>query len=165
MSYLDDALDRVVAMQKEAMASITSGKFDAKPYWPWFQNDFPYMTNRHGAMTVDYTKYAPDIEDNPETIAMRLVVGHVEEGYKGEVNARAIDYYIALRDYFRTHSNLITDGTTYGDYTSYPDYLDPDTGAYIVNHTGLVVFANTGLPSQQIGYELILAIPFMQSVY
>lgn len=165
MSYLDDALDRVVAMQKEAMQTITSGKFDAVPYWPYFQNDFPYMTNRHGAMTVDYTKYAPDIEDNPETIAMRLVVAHLNEGYDGEAPARAIDYYIAIRDYFRTHSTLTTDGTTYGDYTAEPNYLDPDTGAYISNHTGLVVFANAGLPQMQLGYEFSLAIPFMQSVY
>lgn len=165
MSYLDDALDRIVAMQKEAMASITGGKFDAVPYWPYFQNDFPYMTNRHGAMTVDYTKYAPDIEDNPETIAMRLVVAHITSGYKGEKPALALDYYIAIRNYFRTHSDLVTDGTIYGDYTSYPDYLDPDTGAYIVSHTGLVVFANSGLPDMQLGYEFALSIPYMQSVY
>lgn len=165
MSYLDDALDRVVAMQKEAMESITAGKFDAVPYWPYFQNDFPYMTNRHGAMSVDYTKYAPDIEDNPETIAMRLVVDHLNADYEGGVPARCLDYYIAIRDYFRSHSDLNTDGSTYGDYTSIPDYLDPDTGAYIVSHTGLVVFTNSGLLTPQLGYEFALAIPFMQSVY
>lgn len=165
MSYLDDALDRVVAMQKEAMAVITGGKFDSVPYWPYFQNDFPYMTNRHGAMSPDYIKYAPDIEDNPETIAMRLVVAHITEGYEGEAPANAIDYYIAIRDYFRTHSALITDGTTYGDYTTEPDYLDPDTGAYISNHTGLVIFSNSGLLTPQLGYEFALSIPFMQSVY
>lgn len=165
MNYITDALDRVVAMQKEAMESVTGGQFDSVPYWPYFQNDFPYMTNRHGPMTVDYTKYAPDIEDNPEQILMRLVVHHIDAGYQGEIPAKALDYYSAIRDYFRSHSDLQTDGSTYGQFTDIPDYLDPDTGAYIVSHTGLVVFTNSGLLTPQLGYEFALSIPFMQSVY
>lgn len=162
MSYLDNALDRVVAMQKEAMSTLTTGAFDSVPYWPYQQEAFPYMTNRHGGMSPDYTKYAPDIESEPEVILMRLVVAHITAGYKGEKPALALDYYIAIRDYFRTHSNLATDG---GVYTAPPDYLDPETGAFISSHTGLVVFSNSGLLTPQLGYEFTLQIPYIQSVY
>jgi hypothetical protein len=162
MTYLDDALDRVVAMQKEAMSALTTGAFDSVPYWPYQQESFPYMSNRHGGMSIDYTKYAPDVESDPEVILMRLVVAHVTGGYKGEKPALALDYYIAIREYFREHSNLTTDG---GLYTSPPDYLDPETGAYISSHTGLVVFSNSGLLTPQLGYEFTLQIPYIQEVY
>jgi hypothetical protein len=165
MTYLDDALDRVVAMQKEAMSALTTGAFDSVPYWPYQQELLPYMTNRHGAMSVDYTKYAPDIESEPEIILMRLVVAHITAGYKGEKPALALDYYIAIREYFREHSNLTTDGVTYGDYRDIPDYLDPETGAYISGHTGLVVFLNSGGLVSQLGYEFTLQIPYIQEVY
>jgi hypothetical protein len=165
VTYLDDALDRVVAMQKEAMSALTTGAFDSVPYWPYQQERFPYMTNRHGGMSPDYTKYAPDIESEPEIILMRLVVAHVTGGYKGEKPALALDYYIAIREYFRQHDTLTTDGTTYGDYRAIPDYLDPETGAYISSHTGLVVFPNSGLLTPQLGYEFTLQIPYIQEVY
>lgn len=162
MSYLDDALDRVVAMQKEAMSALTTGAFDSVPYWPYQQELCPYMTNRHGGMAPDYTKYAPDIETEPENILMRLVVAHVTEGYKGEKPALALDFYIAIREYFRAHPMLTTDA---GAYTAEPNYLDPETGAYISGHTGLVVFTNSGFGNPQLAYEFTLQIPYIQSVY
>lgn len=163
--YIADAANRAVAISKEAFAAA-GVNFDAVPYWPYEQEAFPYLTVRHGAMTVNFTKYAEDIEENPEQLLLRLVIAHITEGYRGEIQASAYAWYGVMRDYWRERlPSLTTSGTAQGDYTSEPDYLDPDTGAFISAHTGLVVFTNSGLLTPQLGYEFTLNIPYMQSVY
>jgi len=163
--YLSNAAARLVAMSQESLDVLTGSKVDAA-YWPYQQESFPYFTIRHGALTVDFTKYAEDIEDNPEQLFLRLVIAHITEGYTGEKQTRAFSYYSAVRDYFRERlPSLTTAGTTYGDYTAEPDYLDPDTGAYISAHTGLVIFTNSGLGSPQLAYEFTFNIPYLQSAY
>jgi hypothetical protein len=162
--YLADAAARTLAIAQEALHTVTGGKVDAG-YWPYQQDAFPYLTVRHAAMTVNPTKYAEDIESEPEQLLLRLVVGHFTEGYAGETQAKAFSYYSAIRDYFRARKTFTTAGTTYGDYTDEPDYLEPDTEDWISAHTGLVIFSNSGVLTPQLAYEFTLNIPYLQSVY
>jgi hypothetical protein len=161
-NYVEDALARIVEMQKEVFSADIGETCDAVPYWPYQQETFPYWSNRLAAMTPEYTKYAEDIQDNPETILMRLVVDHVTARYAGQVPKKAHEYYVPIMDYFAQHSGLQTDS---GTYQTCADYLDPDTGAYIATHTGVVVFQNSGILDNQLGIEFTLRIPFMRSVY
>jgi hypothetical protein len=162
--YLTDAAARALAMFQEALNPLVGGKVDIG-YWPYQQDAFPYVIVRHAGLTVDPTKYAEDIESNPESLLVRLVVGHFTEGYAGETQARAFSYYAAIRDYFRGRKSFTTDSNTYGDFSSDPDYLEPDTEDWISSHTGLVIFTNSGVLAAQLAYEFTLQIPYLQSVY
>jgi hypothetical protein len=161
-NYIEDAMTRIVEMQKEVFTDDIGEVCDAVPYWPYEQESFPYWTNRLAAMTPDYTEFAEDIQTNPETILMRLVVDHVTAGYKGDKPKKAHEYYVPIIDYFSQHSGLNTDS---GTYTTCADYLDPTTQAFITTHTGLVVFSNSGILTMQLGIEFTLRCPFMRSVY
>lgn len=162
MNYIEEALNRIVEMQIEVFADTIGEACDAVPYWPYEQNGFPYWTNRLAAMTTEFTKYAEDIQDNPETILMRLVVDHITAGYEGDVPQKVHEYYVPIVDYFAQHSGLTTDS---GTYPTCMDGLDPDTQAFIATHTGLVVFQNSGIISNQLGMEFTLRVPIMRSVY
>jgi hypothetical protein len=161
-NYIEDAMARIVEMQQEVFTADIGEACDAVPYWPYEQESFPYWTNRLAAMTPDYIEFAEDIQTNPETILMRLVVDHVTAGYKGDKPKKAHEYYVPIIDYFSQHSGLNTDS---GTYTTCADYLDPTTQAFITTHTGLVVFSNSGILTMQLGIEFTLRVPFMRSIY
>jgi len=153
-SYLHDALDRIAAMQKEALNTITAGKVDAVPYWPYQQESFPYFTNRLGSVT--YEQVGQDLTQAPYVVLMRLVIAHLTEGYKGEPQDRVYDYIPEIETYFWRQHNLTTTG---GSYTARPPYLSQ--AIFIASHTGLVVFQNAGTFANQVGVEFTLETPFI----
>lgn len=161
-NYIEDFMDRIVAMQKEAMNTITSGVFDAVDYWPYQQEAFPYCTNRLGAMTP-VNDYGEDIVGYGRTVFMRLVVGHITEDYAGGLQNTVYTYIEPFEQYFREHPMLTTDGTTFGDYTAEPDYLFIETE--LQSDTGLVIFSNSGIGPLQMGIEFPLLVPYLRSVY
>ena len=151
---------RVAAMEIEALATVTSGAFDAVKYWPYQQEVTPYMTNRLGEMTPDYDAFTEDIEQYNHTILMRIVVDHVTAGYAGDKADLAYQYAQAIETYFRQHPQLTTDA---GSYTTVPNYLQELTR--LISHTGLVVFDNGGIGALQLGIEFTLQIPFLRETY
>jgi len=161
-NYIEEALERIVEMQKEVFADTIGVECDAVPYWPYQQNSFPYWTNRLAAMTPEYIKFSEDIQSNPETILMRLVVDHITARYEGDVPKLVHTWYVPIVDYFAQHSGLNTDS---GTYQTCQDLLDPDTQAYIATHTGVVVFQNSGIIDNQLGIEFTLRCPFMRNIF
>lgn len=152
-SYMGNAMLRIAAMEEEALSGS-----DAAPFWPYSQESFPYWTNRPAARSTD--DWSEDIQVYRRQVLARLVIGHLESGYKGENADKLIDWMADIETYWREHPMLTTDA---GSYTSEPDYLFEEMRN--LTDTGLVVFQNSGLMSTQIGVEYTLDIPFLRSVY
>jgi hypothetical protein len=155
-SYLSDAMDRIVAMQKEALNTLTGGKVDAVTYWPYQQNDFPYFTNRLAPKTV--TSLSEDLDIYGRQIIMFLVVGHATSGYQGELPSRLYDYLPAVEKFFRNNPMLTS--TLYPDA---PDYLWNEE-ARIDTDAGISADAQGGLGQLQIGVRFTLSLPYLREI-
>jgi hypothetical protein len=151
MSYLNDLLARVVALEKEAMSSLSINA-DAVPYFNYAGSGFPYFTNRI-ADTPITNDGSEDIDLNNPLVIMRFVVGHATEGYKGEIEAKLYTYLPAIKTYIQQRSNWLQSA-------AYPTRMDNLQSARISNAGGLRVFQNEGINSTQVGAELQLACIF-----
>lgn len=163
-TYLTDIMKRVAAMEVEALATLSSNAGIAVRYWPYTQDHHPYMTNRLGAMTVSGGGtggglYSEDNDEYLHTVLMRLVVGHLTEGYAGDIQDTTYDYIDAIEEYFREHPMLNTDA---GSYTTPPSYIGE---ARMTGHTGLVAFIQGNIGQTEIGVEFTLLIPVLRQVY
>lgn len=152
MSYLNELLARVVLLQKEAMASI-GVTADAVPRFNHVQESFPYFTNRIADIPIsDNGSHDEDV--NSPIIAMRLVVSHLTEGYRGEPEARLYTWLPAIKTYFNQRMWL---QTASGIYTARMENLQ---SARVINNGGLRVFENAGIAAQQVGAEIQLQCIF-----
>lgn len=160
-NYVQDMMKRVAAMQIEAVASLKT--VDAKGFWPYQQEELPYFTNRWGGLTNVDDVFGEDIDQEAHVILMRLVAAHLTEGYDSatinDASNIVIQYAVLVVEYFRNHPRLTTDS---GAYTGEPDYLLQD--ARLTNHTGVVIFSNSGIGQLQYGTEFTLEIPFLRLV-
>lgn len=162
-TILSQALTRIAAMQKQALADLTpSVTADAVAFWPWQQEAFPYFTNRisnHEVVTEEEEGASEDVTIDRYTVAMRLIVGHYTEGYSGEAAARIYEYVPAILRFFDAHPFLTC--------TAYPDELDYiyPNDVQITGGTGLVVFANSGIGALQVGWEINLLLPLLSSAF
>jgi hypothetical protein len=154
-NYLQDMLARFAAMEEEAVSGC-----DAAPYWPYQQGAFPYWSNRLGTMTLNDSEFGEDIQQYIHQVLARFVIAHLESGYHGENADKLVDWLGDIQTYFRTHPMLTTDA---GSYTAPPDFLHYEMR--MVSHTGLVVFQNAGIGSNQLGVEFTFELPYMRSVY
>lgn len=157
-NYIQDILARLVAMEEEALGTITSGAVDAKPFWPWEQESFPYFTNRWGPMTNDPSKYSEDIEDYEHSVLVLLVVAHWNEGFVGEAGNKVALYAPLVESYFRQHPMLTTSPT--GLYPDDADYLLE--AATLSGHNGINIFQNAGINALQYGVQFTLALPYLR---
>jgi len=151
-TYLEDALLRIVAMEKEVIPGC-----DAVPYFIYTQESYPYWTNRVGAIAT-----STDSEDEAKRvyqIIMRLVIGHRTEGYTGELEVTLQSTYIPqILTYFSQRLRL--------QCVAFPDimrYIAPE-GAFIPNATGLAVLAVGGIGVEEIGAEFSLELPIEEQI-
>jgi hypothetical protein len=160
-NYMQDALKRVVAMQKEALVTLSPPLVDAANYWPFALTVFPYASNRLGAATYNYEEdpAAEDIMTTRRVILMRIVIDHIEAGVEGEKPDVVTQAVGLMEAYFLSHPMLTTNT---GSYTEPPDYLLPE--ALIVSDTGIVAFDNRGLISNQLGVEFTLEIEYLREI-
>lgn len=165
-SVLHNAMLRIASMEKQALADMTpSVAADAVAFFPWEQESFPYFLNwlsgYRERLSIDDLDddSAEDIPVEWWTVTIRLVVGHLTQGYKGETALNLYDYMPAITQYFRTHPYLTSD-----DYTTPLDMIGP-LSLTIPDGTGLRVFTNAGISSQQVGTEFTLQIPILINAY
>lgn len=156
--YLNDMLDRIVAMEKEALSSLAPG-VNAVPYWPYQQSEFPYFTNRPGPWSPDYER-GEDVALDGYSIAMRLVAAHVDEGYEGGPQGNIHQWILAVINFFEDKPFLTSTA-----YSTALDFINSDPGAEITSHTGLVIFRNAGVFAQQLGVEFTLEVPVLRQIY
>lgn len=154
---LEDALNRIVAMEKEIIAGC-----DAYPIYFWAQEGpFPYWTNRIGLTTHELDSQEEHIYTY--TVTMRCVIGHLGENYEQTLEFSLYTTYIPQTfDYFSRRIQLQS-----AAYPAQMVDLDP-RGVIIRNCTGLAIFADTGIGVQQVGAEFNLELPikvFLQQAY
>jgi hypothetical protein len=160
---LDAIMDRLPVLQTAAMAGLsTPVTCDAVNYWPFVGEGFPYWWNRIESMVVEYSPMAEGEIHNYQ-ISMAMVIGHLTEGYDGEVSSKAYPWIAGILDYFRQHRKLY-DGTT---YTTAPDWLwIVDGGARITGvPNGTRTLANSGLGVQQVAVVFNLEIPLLFEIF
>lgn len=138
-------MDRLLEMEKEAVDE-SSGV----AYFPYEQESFPYWTNRIVGMTPDYV--AQDIAHYPFRIAARLVLGHLTEGYKGELILSAYDHIAAVTAYFKDRPGMNSNAHT----TQMEDIF---TDFELVDVIGPAAFRNDGIGNTQVGIEFIFTLP------
>lgn len=160
---LESIMDRLPVLQKAALAALTVPvTCDAVEYWPYQQETFPYWWNRVESMAINYDP-GGDMEIHRYQISMAMVIGHLTEGYKGELSDAAYTRIAGVLDYFRKHKDLC-DGIT---YTTAPDWLwIEDSGARITGiPNGTRTLANSGLGVQQVAVVFNLEIPLLFEIY
>ncbi len=157
-STLSQAMTRIAELQKDALNTLTGGKVDAVAFFPYAQEDFPYFVNWLSGDDED-EEVSEDIVLDRYVVTMRLVVGHLTEGYEGEVALDIYEYIPAIKAAFATNSFLkSTDSPT--DL----DSIAPE-GVNITGSTGLRAFVNAGLNVTQIGVDFTLELPILREVY
>lgn len=151
-SYLRRLKERLCEVQKESLAHF--GAVDAVPYSLYFQEDFPYFTNRTGDDEIE--DVSSDSQMRRYTITMRLVTGHVGGKHEGEAELDLDDYIPAVEDVFSRNHWL---------KSSADDDAMPEMSAQPVEFRtsrGLRIFDNRGIADmpQQIGTEFVLVVEF-----
>lgn len=145
-TYLTDLLARVVAIELEAMTSI-SVQADSKPFFFHTQEDYPYFTHRIVTNSVTDSG-SEEIDFNNPTVIVRLIIGHITEGYKGEPEANLYEWLPMLKSFFAKRMWLTS--------TAYPERDDNLRMARIVDDGGLRAFQDAGINAIQVGAELQL---------
>lgn len=154
-SYLNELLLRVVALEKEAMLNIEVNA-DAVPRFNYTGESFPYFINRI-ADTPILNDGSEVLDFNSPLVIMRLVIGHITEGYKGEPEAKLYEYLPPIKTYIQSRTNWLSS-------IEYPARMDGLQSARITNAGGLRIFEDTGIASRQVGAELQLACIFDESI-
>lgn len=151
---ITSALLRIAAMQIEVMSDL-GVTADAVPYFYHVQESFPYWTNRVGDILVA-DDGSEDFDRDTYTFIMRLVIGHVTEGYRGEVEARLYDYIPEIKTYFNAREGLECD--------AYTTWLNGLIRARISNISGFRIFQDAGISANQVGTEFTLTALFDETI-
>jgi hypothetical protein len=154
-TYLTDLLNRVVALQKEAMTAI-GVTADAKPRFYYTSESFPYFTNRIADIPIS-DDGSEDLDLNQPVVIMRFVIAHLTSGYKGEPEARLYEWLPHVKTYLQQRTNWLQSA-------AYPARMDNLQSARVVNGGGLRVFENAGVNALQVGAELQLQCIFDESI-
>ncbi len=151
----NELLARCAALQIEALASLSSPvAADAKPYFIHTQESFPYFTNRVGGDEIGFD--SQDFDRDDLTVIMRLVVGHITEGYVGEPESNLYDWIPEIKTYFNERELLQS--------VAYPTAMLGLIESRVSGHNGFRVFQNTGLGATQVGTEITLSCQFDESI-
>lgn len=154
---VEELMLRMVAQEKEAMAALSPAVIvDAVPLFVWAQEAFPYFTNRLGTITVAQDEDSEDFDVYTYEVTLRLVIGHVTEGYKGETDTRLQRWIPHLIKFFNERELLQS--------AAYPLALDALTRARVASCTGFAVFANSIVGSQQVGTEITVRCEFEEPI-
>lgn len=150
---IDNAALRIAAIAKEALAFI-SVTADAYAYFLHQQDSFPYFTVRLGPDEVGFD--SQDFDRDTYTFLLRLVIGHITEGYVGEPEGRLFDYVPVIKTYFNARELLQSD--------AYPTALTSLIESRCTTHRGFTIFQNTGLSAVQVGTEFTISLQFDETI-
>lgn len=151
---IQNALNRIVTMQIECMNDL-SVTADAKPYFYHVQETFPYWTNRVGDILIT-DDGSEDFDRDTYNFIMRLVIGHVTEGYRGEPEARLYDYIPEIKVFFNAREWLESD--------TYTTAMNGLIRARISAISGFRIFQDAGLSANQVGTEFTLTALFDETI-
>lgn len=158
MTYLTDLIARACAIEQEAFLTLTPPKrIKAAPEYFYTQEAHPYTTHRIQAMPINHEDNNQDEQFPEPRLVVRVVIGHLTTGYKGETDERINTYiplllsYMAKRRWFQS--------------AAYPAAMDYLIESEIVDAGGFMVFDNRGFAGiSQVGFELQIACTFTDSI-
>jgi hypothetical protein len=151
MSHHSDILDRLAALQEETIAGCEAFTRD----FAWSETP-PYWTNRLGPATYEWN--SEDICVETRQVISKLVVGHLTQGYQGEVEDDLYGYVQDWIDKIADKDGEVLVGTT---YTTVLDCLYPEAPCSLITDTGLEYFIQPGLQVVQVGVEFTHEIRLM----
>lgn len=148
---LQNVFERLAAIEVEALANLpTPVTADAKPYAIWQQEAFPYFTNRLAPISIESDSHDLDLYE--VEIVVRLVIGHVTEGYRGQSDERLNTYIPAVIGAINALELLQS--------ALYPAALDGLVGARCTGCAGLRVYDSAGIQARQMGTEFTVVCTF-----
>lgn len=154
-SMKQQILERLVAIELETLASLTPhGTIDAKPYSIYQQESFPYLTQRAGN-----TQVTPDSEDRDVyevDVMIRIVIGHVTQGYAGESEQLLYDLEAALMHAINERELLQS--------AAYPVALTGLTSARAEGSTGMVIVDQAGIQARQVGAQITVTVTYTDDI-
>lgn len=151
---MQELMDRVAALEIEALNSI-SVAVDAVDRFFYTQGSYPYFVNRLGTIAVDDD--GEDLDVYVVEVRMRLIIGHLTEGYDGEIENVLQQYIPVVIEWFNERELLQS--------AAYPLALDDlDGGARVTGCLGFAVFQQSGIGTAQVGTEFTLRCPFREYI-
>lgn len=164
-SYRNDLLNRLVAMEHEALDGYIAANFpnrtgiDAVPFLFHEQVATPYIVHRVGRGTSN-ENWPEDSSLRQYDIGIRLVIGHLTANYVGQNEYETNEILPLLEDYLEKHRDLTTDPT--GIYPTPPTWLFPEN-IDLNDTTGILAFEYGGIKSKQVGEELLITVPVIRT--
>ena len=152
-----ELMKRARDLEKEALLALSTPKTaDAKEYFFHTQEAFPYITNRIGG--VDVSADSEELDIYTYQVIIRLVIGHMTSGYKGDPESRLQLYIPQVINYFNSRALL---QTTSG---SYDDAMLHLIEARTANSTGYRIYEDAGISAKQVGTEFVLTCIFEEQI-
>lgn len=158
VSYLNDLLNRAVAIEKAAFLSLpTPRRIDAVPRFYHVQEATPYITNRITGLPIDHSDNSESEEFPQPRLILRCVVGHITGAYKGENEENVYEWIPLLVNYFANRK--------WFQSAAHPTAPDLLMYSEVVDGGGFRAFDNTGFASViQVGFEITIACTFTEYV-
>jgi hypothetical protein len=157
---INDALIRIIAIAKESLTTLTPAVVaDGVPYFYHTQEAFPYFTIRVSDMTsAGYGEGAltQELDADTYTIILRLVIGHITEGYSGQPEDLLHDYIPVVKAYLNARDQLGS--------AAYPTELRYLMDAHCTGCSGYRVFQNAGISALQVGTEFTIVCQFNENI-
>lgn len=163
-TYLEEALDRMVDMQKACLTTdIAAGKaISAVPRFFHTQEIFPYWVNAIGQVLVRPS--SEDYETRVHNFTMRLVLGYITEGFVGENEEKLAVYIPEVLNYFAARPMLTSPNYPTSATCIWIDESLGGFGAQITECSGLQVAVNAGINAQAVFCDFTLVVPFNATV-
>lgn len=155
---INDTLARIISVGKAAMSGI-GHPADGVPYFYHTQETFPYFTVRMSNMdSAGYGASAQteEMDSDIYSFVLRLVIGHVTEGYVGEREDLLYDAIPAVKLALNESGDLRAVG-----YTTAARYL---VSARCINCSGYRIFENRGIAALQVGTEWTIQCEFNENL-
>lgn len=160
---LQDIEARILAMLGEAV--VIDGKSVNAQLWPFEQESLPYFWLRQNSFLVDRDTLSSDSVIDRYDYEIGFVIGHISEGYVGEVVRTTSGVYVpAILQYFDKHPKLTTNDGLYK--TAARHLYTAERGAIIAGApSGRRTSQNAGSFGQQHYIGFILEVPIYRNVY
>lgn len=156
-TYETELLSRLCALEKEAMTSLGVVAY-AVPYALHTQETFPYFTNRVSSNPVT-DDGSEDLDLNNPLVVVRLVIGHVTEGYKGQPESKLYEWGPVVKSYIQQRSNWLQCAAA-----PYNTRMENLQSARVTDNGGFRIFDNSGLGVNQVGREFQIQCVFYESI-
>ena len=151
----DDMIDRVIALEKAAMLALaTPVRVDAtKQFFRPYVGTILF-TNRLGSLTI--VGESEDIDLITADVKMRLIIGHITQGYEGDNEENLNTYIPHLLEYFNERPLLVD--------TVLTTDIDHLIEARMIDCLGFAVITQNGFPNPQVGTEFTLRTEWDQDL-